>query len=286
VDVILTIAGVALIAAAFRDIFETLFHPQGRGIIGNIVARGIWMAAHRLYRRSGAPLWAGPLGYVAVLASWTAMLTLGWALVFLPHLPEGFNFSGGLIPAEHDSLTDAVYISLVNITSLGYGDISPATDWLRILSPVETLFGLGLLTASISWLVSIYSALRRRESLSHEIQLLREAERRLGKPLAAAEPALLERMLGSFGRQTVAVRRDLIHLPITHYFQSAEDRDAREDLRAFLRELIDQANDTGAPTGLRLEAEMLSMALDDFEATLDGHWSWSSQPVAASGQGT
>lgn len=281
-DVILTIAGVALIGAALRDIFETLFQPTGRGIIGNIVAHGIWSTAHRLHQRSGAPLWAGPLGYIAVLASWSAMLVLGWALIFLPHLPEGFNFSGGLVPSEHDSLTDAIYISLVNLTSLGYGDISPAEGWLRMLGPIETLFGLGLLTASISWLVSIYSALRRRESLFHEVQLLREAEQRLGEPLAAADPALLERMLASFGQQTVAVRRDLIHLPITHYFQSAEDRDARNDLRAFLRELIEQANDESAPTGLRLEAEMLSMALDDFEATLDGHWSWRSRPVAAS----
>jgi len=30
-------------------------------------------------------------------------------------------------------------------------DISPASSLLRILGPVETLFGLGLLTASISW---------------------------------------------------------------------------------------------------------------------------------------
>jgi len=80
-------------------------------------------------------------------------------------------------------------------------------------------------------------------------------------------------MLASFGEQTVAVRRDLIHLPITHYFQSAEDRATWEHLREFLRELIVQAADGTRPTGLRLQAEMLSMALDDFEATLDDHWS-------------
>jgi hypothetical protein len=269
-DLIVTLVGVLLIAAALRDIFETLFHPTGRGIIGNLVAAGIWTSANRLYRSAGAPLWAGPLGYIAVLASWTAMIVIGFALIFAPHLPDGFTFSGGLVPSEHGSLIDAIYVSLVNITSLGYGDISPEEDWLRVLGPVETLFGLGLLTASISWLVSIYSALRRRESLFHEIQLLREAERRLDASLATTEPALLEQMLASFGEQTVAVRRDLIHLPITHFFQSAEDRQARDDLRAFLRELIAEAYDERQPMSLRLAAEMLAMALDDFEETLDG----------------
>ncbi len=272
-DLVLTLAGVALIGVALRDIFETLFNPSGRGVLGNMIAHGVWLAAHRLGGRGAAPVYAGPLGYIAVLASWTAMLAIGWALVFLPQMPEGFQFAGGLVPAEHDSLVDAVYVSLVNLTSLGYGDISPGSDLLRILGPIETLFGLGLLTASISWLVSIYGALRRRETLTHEVHLLREAERRLGEPLAASEPELLERMLASFSEQTVAVRRDLIHIPITHYFQSAEDRATRDDLRAFLRELIGQASDEGQPTALRLQAEMLSMALDDFENTLEEHWS-------------
>jgi hypothetical protein len=273
VELVLTIAGVVLIAVALRDIFETLFHPSGRGVLGNVIAHSIWRGAHRLHRGRDAPLYAGPLGYVAVLGGWTSMLVLGWALIFLPHMPEGFVFTGGLVPAEHDSLIDAIYVSLVNITSLGYGDISPDASLLRLLGPIETLFGLGLLTASISWLVSIYGALRRREALTHEVHLLREAERRLGEPLAAAEPELLERMLATFSEQTVAVRRDLIHLPITHYFESAEDRASRDELHGFLRELIGQASDEDRPTGLRLQAEMLSMAIDDFESTLDDHWS-------------
>jgi hypothetical protein len=273
VDLILTLAGALLIAVTLRDIFETLFHPQGKGVIGRAIAHGVWAAAHLLHRRgSGQPLYAGALAYVFVLASWTAMLAFGWALVFLPHLPEGFHFDSGLEPSEHDTLLDAIYISLTNLTSLGYGDISPEDTVLRVLGPIETLFGLGLLTASISWLVSIYNALSRRETLEHEVHLLREAEKDLDEPLAAAEPELLERMLSSFSTQTIAVRRDLIHLPITHYFQSAEERRTREELRAFLRELIDQANDESRPVALRLQADMLSRALDDFERTLDEHW--------------
>ena len=269
-DVILTLAGAGLIALALKDIFETLFHPSGKGVLGKSIARSVWRGTHWLHRRGSEsePMYVGALAYVLVLATWTALLVFGWALIFLPHLPDGYIFTGGLDPSEHDSLADALYISLVNLTSLGYGDISPEGTLLRILGPVETLFGLGLLTASISWLVSIHGALTRREALAHEVHLLREAEQRLDEPLARAEPELLGRMLSSFTTQTITVRRDLVHLPITHYFESAEDRRVRDELRGFLREMIEQAGKEESPVALRLQAEMLEQALDDFEGTL------------------
>jgi Ion channel len=168
VNVVWTILGLALIAVALRDIFETLFHPSGRGVLGRSIAGGVWSASRRLVGRAdSARLLAGPLGYIAVLASWTTMLVVGWALVFLPHLPEGFTYNLALTPSEHDSFFDALYLSLVNLTSLGYGDIVPEATGLRILGPVETLFGLGLLTASISWLISIHATLSRRDALAH-----------------------------------------------------------------------------------------------------------------------
>ena len=268
-DVVVTAVGVALIALALRDIFETLFHPTGRGILARGVARTTAVLAARLPKgRSGLDALAGPLGYLFVLATWTTMLVVGWALVFLPHLPEGFGFEGSLVPAEHDSFVDAIYISLVNLTSLGYGDVTPVDAGLRILGPIETLFGLGLLTASISWLISIHVALSRRDAFAHEVLLNRQAEERLGEKLADADPALLERILASFTEQLIAVRRDLIHFPITHLFRSEDERIALSNLHPFLARLIHEASEEGRPHALKVRAEMLRTALEDFDATL------------------
>jgi Ion channel len=268
-DLLITVAGVALIGVALRDIFQTLFHPTARGAVGQRIARGVWHIAHRLARSSeDGPLYAGPLGYIAVLVSWTAMLVLGWALVFLPQMPDGFTFAQGLKASEHDSLADAIYISLVNITSLGYGDISPASWGLRILGPIETIFGLALVTASISWLLSIYGALNRRETLAHEVHLLRGAEDQFAGSLAGVYPEMLEGMLTSITEKVIAIRRDLIHLPITNYFQSANERSYREELRDFLRRVAAEAREERSPASLRFRAEALSWAIDDLEETL------------------
>ncbi|MGN6201687.1 MAG: potassium channel family protein, partial [Solirubrobacterales bacterium] len=84
-DIVWTLLGVALIVLALRDIFDVLFHPLGRGMIARRVVRGVAAVARRKPGRGGTlGLLVGPIGYIAVIATWAALLTLGWALVFLP----------------------------------------------------------------------------------------------------------------------------------------------------------------------------------------------------------
>ncbi|HET8813781.1 MAG TPA: potassium channel family protein [Solirubrobacterales bacterium] len=268
-DVVWTLLGIALIALALRDIFDVLFHPLGRGMVARRVVRGVAWMARRLSGRGGTVgLLAGPLGYIVVVATWAALLAVGWALIFYPQLPDGFNFDRPLDPAQHAGFLDALYISLVNLTSLGYGDISPAAPLLRLLGPIETMFGLGLLTASISWLISIYNAISRRDSLAHEVHLAKEAEERLGEKLADADPELLEGLLASFAEQLIRARRDVIHFPIVHFFRTEDEERALAGLLPFLSSLAEEAGEDGRPHALRVRAEILRMAIDDFAETL------------------
>ena len=268
-DVVWTVLGIALIALALRDIFDVLFHPLGRGMVARRVVQAVTGTARRLPGRgSTVGLLAGPLSYVAVVATWAALLAVGWALVFMPQLPDGFIFGPGLDPATHSGFVDALYVSLVNLTSLGYGDISPASPLLRVLGPVETMFGLGLLTASISWLISIYNGIARRDSLAHEVLLAKAAEKQFGEKLADADPRLLETMLAGFAEQLIRVRRDVIHFPIVHYFRTEDEERALAGLLPFLSSLADEAGEDSRPHPLRVRAEILRMAIDDFAETL------------------
>jgi voltage-gated potassium channel Kch len=268
-DVVWTLLGIALILVALRDIFDVLFHPVGRGIIARRVVLGVAGLARRVPGSKGTiGLLAGPIGYAAVVATWATLLAVGWALIFMPHLPEGFTFDPGLDPEQHSGFFDALYISLTNLTSLGYGDISPASSGLRLLGPVETMFGLGLLTASISWLISIYGAISRRDSLAHEVHLAKEAEEQLGEKLADADPELLESMLASFAEQLIRVRRDVIHFPITHYFRTEDEERALSGLLPFLSDLAEEAGEEGRPLSLRVRAGILEETIDDFAGTL------------------
>jgi Ion channel len=269
VDVLVTGAGVLLIGLTLRDIFATLFHPIGRGHVERWILGGVSRLGHAIAGRvPSAPVLIGPLGYVLAVASWATLLVVGWALVFLPHLPDGFLFAAGLDPADHDGFEDALYMSLVNLTSLGYGDISPEGWLLRLLGPTETLFGLGLLTASLSWLISIYTVISRRDAFAHEVQLCKTAEQRVGEKLADADPALLERMVTSFAEQLVVTRRDLIHFPITHQFRTEDEERALSGLLPFLRRLVEESTEPKQPHALQVRGQMLGMAIDDMAETL------------------
>jgi len=267
VDVVWTLLGIALIGLALRDIFDVLFHPLGRGLVARRIILVVSAATTRFGARRTGALLAGSFSYVAVVATWTALLALGWAFVFLPQMPDGFIYETALDPAANAGFADALYVSLINLTSLGYGDIVPEASFLRILCPVETVFGLGLVTASISWLIAIYNSISRRDSLAHEVHLAKQAEERLGERLVDTDPALLEAMLASFSTQLIRVRRDLIHFPITHYFRSEDDERELRALLPFLRDLAAEAGDGDRPQSLRVRARVLGMAIDDFATT-------------------
>jgi hypothetical protein len=186
-EVLATIGGATLVLVALRDIFDTLFHPHGQGIVSERLIHGIWRAARRVGRRNHSVLsFAGPVAFFAVILTWSALVIVGFAVMLWPHFPEDYVFTAGA--AQDGGLGDALYLSLVNLTSLGYGDIVPATTGLRYLGPLETLIGLGLVTASISWILILYRVLADSRTLSDEIAVLTETQREAGVTLNQIAP--------------------------------------------------------------------------------------------------
>lgn len=268
--VLATIAGVALVAVAIRDVFDTLFHPHGRGVVSEALIRGVWRALHGVARtRSGILSYAGPSAFVLVVLTWVTLVVVGFALIALPHFPEEYVFDPGLDPESSGGFVDAVYYSIVSMASLGYGDIVAENDVLRLLGPLSTIVGLGLLTASISWILSIYGVLADYRSVSHEIALLDEAEQRTGTRLSRIEAPEAARVLGGLTSKLVAARRDIMHFPIAYYFHTRDPRYALSTTLPRLVSLADQCGREDSPDSVRLEAARLKAAIDDFMGAID-----------------
>jgi Ion channel len=261
--VLCTAAGVALIGIAARDVFDALFHPEGRGTVSRALARSTWRAARG--RPPLRPL-AGPLALVAVITAWAAMLSAGWALVFLPHVDEGFRPTS-VAPSASPDAVEALNLSLVTLTTLGSADLAPEANWLHLVTPLEALLGFGLLSASISWVLLIYPVLSRRRSLAYETFLLRRAERDAGVALERADAAAGEQMLAELTSRLVAVERDMVSFPVTYYFAESDPRFALSAGAADLLRLARRGTEDDMPANVRLRAEMLLEALGDFAAT-------------------
>lgn len=259
-----TAGGLAMIAVACRDIFDSLFHPEGRATVGRLVSRCAWLAMRRLGpQRPRALALAGPIGMILVISTWGLLLILGWAFVFLPNL-DGFRIQSG---ARGGDLVDALNVSLVSLTTLGFGDAVPEAAWLRVVVPVEALLGFGLLSASVSWLLLVHPVLARRRSLAYEVSLLRREEAETGAGLTDLEPGVAERVYAELTSRLIAVERDLVSFPISYYFVESDPRFSLAATAPYLLELAERGTRGAPPDPVRLRARLLQEALEDFAAT-------------------
>jgi hypothetical protein len=181
-------------------------------------------------------------------------------------MPGSFRFDPNVEAAGSD-LVHALNVSLVTLTTLGFGDITPTSEALRLILPLEALLGFGLLSASISWLVSIYPALSRRRSLAYEISLLRAAEAEDDLSLDALPPDAAERLLAELTSRLVAVERDLVHFPISYYFSAEDPRFSLPVAAPYLLEVARHGMDEAQPMIVRFRARLLMQAIDDLART-------------------
>ena len=266
---LLSLLGAGLILVALRDIFDTLFHPSGKGMLSRALPRFLWRGVRRIGGRYPlAQELCGPVTLLAVIASWAALLAVGWAFVFWPHLARGFLHAPGLSSSAQGGFIDALYISLVTLTTLGYGDITPTSSWLKVLVPFEALVGFGLLTASLSWVISLYPAFSRHRSLAHEVNLVREAESETEIGVRQMDALAAEQMLGSLTTQLIAVQTDLIHFPISYYFRSSNERFELSAAMPYLLRVAQEGDSADCAPGVRMRASMLRGAIEDFSDTV------------------
>ena len=80
-----------------------------------------------------------------------------------------------------DGQSNLYYFSFVTVTSLGYGDISPASDLTRILAPVEAIIGAIIVAALVGRIVGLLVAQTSENDTNTRLDALAEAVDRLGQ---------------------------------------------------------------------------------------------------------
>jgi Ion channel len=156
---ILSVAvGVALIGAVATDVFMTVFSPaEYGGPLTRRQNRVLWAAVRRVaHGRQGRArhrtlALAAPVMALTTIIVWITLLVVGFAFIYLPWIdtfivtPEG----------RRSLVVDAFYFSASTATTLSIGDLIPNRDLLRLLAPLETLMGIGLLTAVLQYTLAI-----------------------------------------------------------------------------------------------------------------------------------
>jgi hypothetical protein len=255
--------GLLLIGIVFHDVFHTLFHPSGRGAMSDYAARTVWKIFRPIARRrKSAITLAGPFAILTIMGLWVWLTVFGFALIYAPFIQSHYVFPAG-VPDRHRDFLDAINASIGGLITYG-GDVNPTTRALRLVEGLEAIIGFGLLTASVSWLLSLYPVLERRRTVGHEIDLLHHAEIETGSNVLDFEASEAQEVLWGLTAEISEVRNDLTQFPISYYFHAGEDHSGVSAGLPYLGAIAKAASLPNMPPAVRVAGTCLGGAIDDY----------------------
>ncbi len=256
-DIVFTILGAFLIVAGLLDMFHSLLHPRGRGVLSHRILRGVWTLSSLTGRRFGSA--AGPAGMVVVTIMWVALQIVGWALIYLPQVELGFSYGPGVNPSRYPDVMQALIFSSVTLSTLGFGDVVPIQSVIRMLAPVQALTGFALLTGALSWFTQAFPPLSRRRALAMDIDGLRAAG--YSDVLHELEAQSVSRDLATLSSEVSKCVVDLVQHSESYFFLEVNPQTSLAHQLPYLSEVCDEAMASTAPD-VGAAARRLHSALD------------------------
>jgi hypothetical protein len=228
VEMLILMAGIALVFAGLGGLFFTVLHPDGFGFLSSRLYNGLFEAARlltrpmpRKFRALGLSM-AAPLMVPVSITLWISLVLAGYALVYYAGMnAQTFNFSN---PGLEPSLAGALYLSGTSIATLGFGDVTPSTGVYQALAVSEALIGFGILTLAITYVVGIYEVLQRLgvlgAGLLHQASDTAEPLSILAPHFPGGEPRGIDPHVNSHHRSLVELYEGIRRYPIVYYYHS------------------------------------------------------------------
>lgn len=214
------VLGAVLVVLVVVDAFRTVLLPTSSGGVSRLCSVGLW----RLGRRLPAPARAralavtGPLSLVLSVVAWLVLLLLAFALLYLPEV-DGLAFSDQYRPAR-PGLVAALYLSGASLTTMGFGDVVGGSTLVRTLTVVEAGAGLGVLTATLGYLPTIYTLVSALRTNNQAVSDLGADDADGAAELLTVDAVVV---LDGVRRDLLSARQHLQRFPVLHYFHPPYD---------------------------------------------------------------
>lgn len=264
---LITLGGIFVLLLLATDVFMTVFLERG-GLLHNGQNRAVWAVLRAVALRFRGSTRAsilslgGPILAVLTIVTWILLLVVGFALLYAPHV-SGFIYIGGEPTSQW---AEAFYFSAVVSSTLGFGDIVPASPVVRLLSGLHGLLGLALFGLTVTYVLSVYNQSTRARALALAIGAYLDP---------GVDEAINREGLDTVSEWSQRIAMRLLEIlqahleyPILHYFRS---RDTETSLPAQMRRLLDLVERMeeaelpgGEPTGRRPSSLLLRRAVENY----------------------
>lgn len=157
------IAGLLLLTAGMIDfLWTTLWLESGAGPITRCLSAWLWKGCRKISGDHAKVLsMAGPLLLCLTLVIWISLFWGGWVLIYSSD-PHSLMETQSKEPA---SWSDRIYFSGYVMFTLGNGDLAPN----KLVTIIETAQGLLTITFSVTYLISVLSAVNQKRSFAQSI---------------------------------------------------------------------------------------------------------------------
>lgn len=241
---LLTLGGTALVLLVLADVFATVLFPASEhGPIRTPLSLGSWavarVVASRLsgQRRRDVLSYFGPLLIGLTLVVWLVLLVVGWAMIYMPALGTQIVATSG---AADTGWATALYFSGFNITTLGVGDLAATTAPYRLLSVLQAAVGFAFFSMAITYFLSVYSGLARRNAYAQGLHDLSggtgDAAEILARLTGEGSQGALSDHLSGKAAVLREIHQSIRFYPVLRYFQY---REAHYALPHILRVALD-----------------------------------------------
>jgi hypothetical protein len=187
--------------------------------------RGVWRVARSVacrfsrVRRHRLLNLVGPMLMPALIVIYLLLLIVGFALIYLPRMPAEFNVLPEAVSADW---IESLYFSGTTLITIGYGDITPRTPFVRFAALVEGASGFALISLAVTYLITVYSALERKRvialSFYHQAEEGADVAGFITHHFVAGRFHGFETVLRMAARDINELQESHAEHPVVHYF--------------------------------------------------------------------
>lgn len=264
------IAGVVILLLVIYDFFFTTLSGSGAGFISEkvclfsdkLVKLAVQMTGRSAYKFNGLFV------NLIMLTVWILLFWVGLFLVFSSN-PEAITNSNGRVANIFERLYYTGYV----ISTLGIGNFKPTSGFFEIVTSCLAFIGFIFFTSSMTYFISVSSALVNKRVLAKSIFNLGESPQEIADKFLSLDSSYsYQQLLNLQGMlDTHCVNHEAY--PVIHYYTAAVPKNSFSLNLARLDEAISILQGSGEGGELQEELEPIRTSITHFLQNLDESFS-------------
>jgi hypothetical protein len=266
----LLILGFIVLLIAIHDFFYTTLSASGAGFVSENVAILSDSIIQFCVRTFGRKVYNyhGLFVNLMILFVWLLLIWLGLFLVYSSN-PEAITNSSGRAAYNWERL----YFTGYTLSTLGMGNFKPTSPFFELVTSCFSFFGFIFFTSSMTYFLSVSSAVVRKRTLAKGICNLGNNPQAVAKKILALDSSYSYQQIHDL--QEKVDQHSVSHqaYPVVHFYSRSEEKDSFSINITRLDEALSILFYSDKGQNLQEELELLRSSISNFLQNLDKNFS-------------